>query len=117
LKRLKTQGEVFDPRFHEPVQQIETTEQADGTIIHELRGGYILGDKVIRPALVNVVSNPSGPLPPVSVGASNAPEKAVERETKSASVATATEEAGQSSPAAKPDDSGVYDLGNLDDMV
>lgn len=117
MKRLKTQGEVFDPRFHEPVQQIETTEQADGTIIHELRGGYILGDKVIRPALVNVASNASGVAPAANTAPASAPENNVERETKSASVATATEEAAQSAPAAKPDDTGVYDLGSLDDMV
>jgi hypothetical protein len=117
LKRLKTQGEFFDPRFHEPVQQIETTEQADGTIIHELRAGYTLADKVIRPALVNVVSNPSGSAPAPQDAASPGPEKNVERETKSASVATATEETGKTSQASAPDDSGVYDLGNLDDMV
>lgn len=117
LKRLKTQGEVFDPRFHEPVQQIETTEQPDQTIIHELRGGYIIGDKVIRPALVNVASNPSASAPLASAAPASAPENDLERETKSASVATATEEPSKSSATVQPDDSGVYDLGNLDDMV
>jgi molecular chaperone GrpE len=57
LKRINALGELFDPRFHEPVQQIETTEHPDGTVIQELRKGYMLNDKVVRPALVNVASN------------------------------------------------------------
>ena len=64
LKRLTTLGEQFDPRFHEPVQQIESTTHVDGSIMHELRGGYILGEKVIRPALVNVAANDAMPAPP-----------------------------------------------------
>ncbi len=57
VKTLKAEGEHFDPRFHQPVQQILTTEFPDGSVIHELRKGYTLLDKVIRPALVNVASN------------------------------------------------------------
>jgi molecular chaperone GrpE len=57
VKRLVTEGQIFDPKFHEPVQQIETNEHPDGAIVQELRGGYILNDKVVRPALVNVASN------------------------------------------------------------
>lgn len=59
LKPMNTDNTLFDPRFHEPVQQIESIEHPDGTIIHELRKGWVLGDKVIRPALVNVSSNPN----------------------------------------------------------
>lgn len=54
LKRLNTIGEQFDPRFHEPVQQIPSTDKVDGSIMHELRGGYVLGERVIRPAMVTV---------------------------------------------------------------
>lgn len=59
LKRFGTKGALFDPRYHEPVQQIETSEYPDGTVVHELRGGYMLGDRVIRPAMVNVALNNS----------------------------------------------------------
>lgn len=57
VKSMEVMGEHFDPRLHEPVQNIETTEAPDGTVLHELRRGYTLNDKVIRPALVNVASN------------------------------------------------------------
>jgi molecular chaperone GrpE len=57
VKSMDVLGEHFDPRLHEPVQNVETTEARDGTVLHELRRGYTLNDKVIRPALVNVASN------------------------------------------------------------
>jgi molecular chaperone GrpE len=56
VKQLNVIGEQFDPRLHEPVQQIETDEFADNAVMHELRKGYTLNDKVIRPALVNVAT-------------------------------------------------------------
>lgn len=57
VKPLMSVGEPFDPKFHEPVQEVETTEFPDGAVVQELRRGYIINDKVIRPALVNVASN------------------------------------------------------------
>lgn len=60
LKKINAIGEPFDPKYHEPVQQIETTEFADGVVMHELRPGYILQDRVVRPTLVNVAANESG---------------------------------------------------------
>lgn len=116
LKRLKTQGEVFDPRFHEPVQQIETTEQADGTIIHELRGGYILGERVIRPALVNVASNSSMAIEPMPELKADV-QANEEKQAQASSVATAEKEAQQAKEASAAADNKVYDLGNLDDLV
>lgn len=60
VKRIQSVGEQFDPKFHEPVQQITTTEFPDGAVAQELRGGYMMHDKVIRPAMVNVADNPNG---------------------------------------------------------
>lgn len=58
IQPIDVLGKPFDPKLHEPVQQIETHELPDGHIIHELRKGYCLEGKVIRPALVNVAANP-----------------------------------------------------------
>jgi molecular chaperone GrpE len=52
-------GQPFDPKFHEPVQQIETSDWPEGAIVQDLRRGYLMQDKVIRPSLVNVATNPS----------------------------------------------------------
>ena len=54
LESIKAEGETFDPNFHEAVMQTPTSEKPEHTIITELQKGYKLGDKVLRPALVNV---------------------------------------------------------------
>jgi molecular chaperone GrpE len=60
VKTLSVVGEHFDPKYHEPVQEVETTEFPDGAVMQELRRGYTINDRVIRPALVNVAANSSG---------------------------------------------------------
>jgi molecular chaperone GrpE len=52
-------GQPFDPQWHEAMLQEETTEHPDGTVLMELRRGYRLGDRMLRPALVKVASNPT----------------------------------------------------------
>ena len=54
-------GQPFDPQWHEAMMQEETTDHADGAVIEELRKGYRLGDRVLRPALVKIASNPGQP--------------------------------------------------------
>jgi molecular chaperone GrpE len=50
-------GELFDPLKHEAVLRAESEEHPDNTVIQELRRGYYLKDKVIRPAMVKVVKS------------------------------------------------------------
>lgn len=54
LQKIDTVGVEFDPAVHEAVMQTPTSEHPENTIIVELQSGYKLGEKVIRPALVNV---------------------------------------------------------------
>lgn len=54
LEAIKAEGEEFDPNFHEAVMQTPSSDKPEHTIIAELQKGYKLGDKVLRPALVNV---------------------------------------------------------------
>ncbi len=56
LETIKAEGETFDPNFHEAVMQTPTSEKPENTVIAELQKGYKLGDKVLRPALVNVAT-------------------------------------------------------------
>lgn len=56
LEEIKAVGEEFDPNFHEAVMQTPTSEQPEHTVINELQKGYKLGDKVLRPTLVNVAT-------------------------------------------------------------
>jgi molecular chaperone GrpE len=61
-----TPGTAFDPRQHEAVVSVPGTGRAEGEIVEEIRRGYRLRDRVIRPALVAVAAagdiEPSGPI-------------------------------------------------------
>ena len=56
METIECEGEEFDPNFHEAVMQTPTSEQPENTIIAVLQKGYKLGDRVLRPALVNVAT-------------------------------------------------------------
>lgn len=54
LEVIDTKDKEFDPNLHEAVMQTPTSEYPENMIINELQKGYKLGDKVLRPSLVNV---------------------------------------------------------------
>ena len=54
LEQIKSVGEKFDPNLHEAVMQTQTDEYPEETIIKELQKGYKMGDKVLRPSMVDV---------------------------------------------------------------
>jgi len=56
VKPINAVGEKFDPHLHEAVVTEETDEVEPDTVVQEIRAGYRLGDKLIRPALVKVAT-------------------------------------------------------------
>jgi molecular chaperone GrpE len=56
---LEAVGKPFDPAFHEAFEQVETDDAPEETVIEEVRKGYLLHGKVLRPALVKVARRPS----------------------------------------------------------
>jgi molecular chaperone GrpE len=58
LERLAVVGERFDPNLHDAVQQVESTDHEPGTVITEVLGGYRVGQKLLRAALVVVAKAP-----------------------------------------------------------
>lgn len=54
LKRMETVGQPFNPDFHQAIMQVESEEYEEGYIVEEVQKGYMLKDKVIRPAMVKV---------------------------------------------------------------
>jgi len=54
VKPIDTEGQPFDPTFHEAVMQEETDEFAKNTVINELQRGYLIHDRLLRPAMVVV---------------------------------------------------------------
>lgn len=57
VKPLTSVGEPFDPVFHQAVMQEESEEQLENTVLSELQKGYMIHDRLLRPAMV-VVSKP-----------------------------------------------------------
>ena len=55
---IEAKGKIFDPKFHEAVYREETKEHPDNTIVRELQKGYVLNDRLLRPATVVVASSP-----------------------------------------------------------
>lgn len=58
VKRIDSLGKEFDPHLHHAIDRVETTAQADGTIVGELQPGYMFHDRVLRPAMVRVAAEP-----------------------------------------------------------
>lgn len=56
LEEIKAIGEEFDPNFHEAVMRTPSDEHPENTVIAELQKGYKVGDKVLRPTMVNVAA-------------------------------------------------------------
>ena len=56
LELIDAQGQEFDPNFHEAVMQTPTNDYPEHTIIKKKKKGYKMGDRVLRPALVNVAT-------------------------------------------------------------
>jgi len=54
---IASKGEEFDPRFHEAVEMVETTEAPDHQVVEELQRGYKFKDRLLRPAMVKVARN------------------------------------------------------------
>ena len=54
MEVIEAQGKEFDPNFHEAVMQTPTSDSPEHTVLAELQKGYKFGDKVLRPAMVNV---------------------------------------------------------------
>ena len=54
---IESKGNEFDPTFHEAVMQEETDEYPENTVINEMQKGYLIHDRLLRPAMV-VVAKP-----------------------------------------------------------
>ncbi|HWP63074.1 MAG TPA: nucleotide exchange factor GrpE [Candidatus Binatia bacterium] len=86
-------GTRFDPREHDAIMNVPAPDRAEGEIVEEIRRGYRLRDRILRPALVAVASAPE-------TGTGEATETAPEQ-ARAAPEATgsATQDAGDAAPS------------------
>lgn len=59
IRKMEIMGQVFDPNFHQVVQEVEDASKPSGTIIAELQTGYMLNDRILREAMVVVTKGGS----------------------------------------------------------
>ncbi len=59
VQPFESEGEPFDPSYHEAMMQEETGSYAENTISNELQKGYMIHDRLLRPAMVVVAKAPS----------------------------------------------------------
>jgi len=59
LRRIDPKGERFDHNFHQAVFEVERPDTAAGTVIEVLQPGYVLHDRLLRPAMVGVAKAPA----------------------------------------------------------
>ena len=58
VERIKSVGEKLDPNRHQAMIEIPTDQAGPGTIVEEMQAGYMLKDRLLRPALVGVARKP-----------------------------------------------------------
>jgi molecular chaperone GrpE len=58
VRQISSVGEPFDPTRHQAVATTASDEQPENTIIHEHQPGYLLHDRIVRPAMVTVAAAP-----------------------------------------------------------
>ena len=64
IKRIDPAGERFDPNLHQAMFEIPDTETASGTVLQVVQPGFVIGERVLRPAMVGVAKG--GPKPQTS---------------------------------------------------
>ena len=58
VSRMEAQGKLFDPHLHEAVAHEERSDLLESTVLEELRKGYLMNGRVLRPAVVKVAVKP-----------------------------------------------------------
>tara|TARA_B100001057_G_scaffold464612_1_gene519961 strand:- start:100 stop:711 length:612 start_codon:yes stop_codon:yes gene_type:complete len=54
IKKIEVENKKFDPNFHQAMSELEDDKKEPGTILQEVQAGYMLGERLLRPALVTV---------------------------------------------------------------
>lgn len=57
ITKMEIMGTVFDPNYHQVIQEVEDPSKPHGTIISELQTGYMINDRILREAMVIVTKS------------------------------------------------------------
>ena len=59
ITKIQTKGKKFDPNLHQAMAEIEDDKSEVGAIVQEIQCGYMMGDRLLRPALVGIAKKKS----------------------------------------------------------
>jgi len=68
VKRIWPMGEKFDANLHQAMFEVPTFDHLPGTVVQVMQAGYLIHDRLLRPALVGVAKQPAGDAPPPGSG-------------------------------------------------
>lgn len=63
VRKIDPAGEKFDPNFHQAMFEVPNTEVPNGTVVQVMQSGFVIGERVLRPALVGVARGGPKPVP------------------------------------------------------
>ena len=72
IKRLEPQGQKFDPNLHQAMYEVPDPSVPSGTVVQVVQPGYVIGERILRPAMVAVSKGGANP----SSGGENQPNSA-----------------------------------------
>jgi molecular chaperone GrpE len=58
ISKIVAVGEALDPNRHQAMLEIPSADAAPGTVVQEIQSGYMIKDRLLRPALVGVAKKP-----------------------------------------------------------
>jgi molecular chaperone GrpE len=64
IRRIDPKGERFDHNYHQAIFEVENSQEPAGTVVEVLQPGYVLHDRLLRPAMVGVAKEGPKPTPP-----------------------------------------------------
>jgi molecular chaperone GrpE len=68
IQKVEPIGEKFDPQFHEAMFEVPTSDSAAGTVVQVVETGYVIHDRLLRPAKVGIAKAGDGPSGPADPG-------------------------------------------------
>jgi molecular chaperone GrpE len=74
VKKLDPQGQKFDPNLHQAMFEVPNPDVPSGTVVQVVQSGYVIGERVLRPALVGVAKG--GPKAPNGAGSEGGSQEA-----------------------------------------
>lgn len=60
VRQIEPSGQIFDPNFHQAIAEVPGTGKPAGTVVETMRPGYVIHDRLLRPAMVAVAKGEPG---------------------------------------------------------